>query len=160
LRDITTFWNYKTAEWLKHYVYFRQTRNPNKDRTPTYALYLTNALSAFWHGFYPGYYLCFVYAAFSIDISRRIRNIFRPMVTIGQGKDEQKIYPQYYLYDIAGRILSIWIFNFGFIPFAGLSIANALIGYHNFAYSGFIVCAIGFVFVRVWPPAPPKEKPQ
>jgi lysophospholipid acyltransferase len=151
LRDITTYWNYKTGEWLKIYVYFRQCRNPNTERPPGYALYLTNACSAFWHGFYPGYYLCFVYAAFSIDVARRIRTIFRPMVTVGQGKEEKKIYPQYYLYDIVGRILSIWIFNFGFIPFAALSISRAIIGYNNTLYSGFIVCALGYILGKVWP---------
>jgi len=160
LRDITTFWNYKTGEWLKNYVYFRQTRNPNKDKPPTYALYLTNALSAFWHGFYPGYYFCFVFAAFSIDIARRIRVIFRPMVTYSQGKEEKKIYPQYYLYDIIGRFFSIWIFNFGFIPFAALSISNSFIGFQNLAYSGYILTVIAFILVRVWPNPKLKEKPQ
>jgi lysophospholipid acyltransferase len=139
LRDITTYWNYKTAEWLKHYFYLRQTRDPNKDKIPAYALYLTNTLSAFWHGFYPGYYFTFVYAAIFIDIARRIRTIFRPYVTEGQGKDEKKIYPIYYVYDILGRFFGMWIFTFGFQGFAGLSVANTIIGYSNLGWSGVIL---------------------
>jgi len=90
LRDITTYWNCKTGEWLKNYIYFRQTKNPNKDRVPTYALYLTNTASAVWHGFYPGYYFAFVYAAFTTDIARQLRALFRPMATSHNGKEEKK----------------------------------------------------------------------
>jgi hypothetical protein len=38
---------FKTSVWLKRYVYFRAPRG-------NIALYSTYAVSAFWHGFYPG----------------------------------------------------------------------------------------------------------
>lgn len=43
-------WNKKTAHWLSHYVYMRT----GGSLTATYGM------SAFWHGFYPGYYMFFL----------------------------------------------------------------------------------------------------
>lgn len=36
---------------------------------PTLAAF---TLSAWWHGLYPGYYLCFVYFGFVIEASRKV----------------------------------------------------------------------------------------
>lgn len=44
-------------------------------------MYITNTVSAFWHGFYPGYYISFVKASLEIDMMRRLRAKARPMVT-------------------------------------------------------------------------------
>jgi len=162
LRDITTYWNYKTGEWLKNYVYLRQTRNPNTDKIPGYSLYLTNTLSAFWHGFYPGYYMSFVYAAVTVNIARQVRAIFRPLVTKNTGKpDEIKLYPQFYVYDIVGRFLTVLIFNYGFVSFVGLSFSRAMIAYSNLAYTVHIVLIVSFILLQVYDYyMPPKKKEQ
>ena len=49
-------WNHNGHMWLKRYLYFRMNRIINRDA----ALYLTYVLSAFWHGFYPMYFLAFI----------------------------------------------------------------------------------------------------
>jgi lysophospholipid acyltransferase len=55
-------WNINTNKWLRNYVYLRVTP---KGRKPGFRASLaTFGTSAFWHGFYPGYYLSFVFAAF------------------------------------------------------------------------------------------------
>ena len=46
----TKFWNKKTALWLNRYVYARSGGS----------LAATYFMSAFWHGFYPGYYMFFM----------------------------------------------------------------------------------------------------
>jgi len=148
LRHCTSEWNIKTGEWLKNYVYLRQAAPGQK--TPTYALYLTNLTSAFWHGFYPGYYLSFGYAAWNVDIYRNMRAIFRPLVTTGQGKEEKGIYPQKYIYDVLGVILASVVFNYGQASFVGLSLGRALIFFKNFYFSIHILCAIFFVATKVW----------
>jgi len=150
LRDIAIYWNYKTGEWLKNYVYLRQTRNPNKDRVPIYALYLTNTLSGFWHGFYPGYYFCFVWAAITTDISRQIRSALRPMVTMRKDRDEIKIYPIFYIYDITGRFVTLFTFNFGYVAFQALSATNTLTCYKNLGYSGWIVAVLFFMGLNIY----------
>ena len=54
-------WNVNTNHWLRHYIYLRVTP---KGRKPGFrASMATFVTSAFWHGFYPGYYLTFVLAS-------------------------------------------------------------------------------------------------
>ena len=45
-------WNVFTQSWLERYIFRRAPRGMNK--------WITFGASAFWHGFYPGYYLSFV----------------------------------------------------------------------------------------------------
>jgi lysophospholipid acyltransferase len=54
-------WNKNTNHWLRNYIYLRVTP---KGRKPGFrASMATFVTSAFWHGFYPGYYLTFVLAS-------------------------------------------------------------------------------------------------
>ena len=46
----STSWNKKTANWLGRYIYARTGGS----------LFITYSMSAFWHGFYPGYYMFFL----------------------------------------------------------------------------------------------------
>ena len=55
-------WNMNTNKWLRNYVYLRVT--PKGKKPGFRASLATFTTSAFWHGFYPGYYLSFVLAAF------------------------------------------------------------------------------------------------
>ena len=54
-------WNHRVHVWLKFYVADRLTGKDNKPSTMDY--FLTYMTSAFWHGFYPFYYVAFVGAA-------------------------------------------------------------------------------------------------
>lgn len=126
VRNIAIFWNTRTGEWLKNYVYLRQADGPN-GKIPSYALYLTNACSAFWHGFYPGYYMAFIFAAWNTDCARQLRSYFRPMVTT-RSKDgkEVAIQPIKFVYDIVGTVFSMICFNYGQVCFVGLSLTRAI----------------------------------
>lgn len=55
-------WNINTNNWLRNYVYLRVT--PRGKKPGFRASLITFGTSALWHGFYPGYYLSFVLAAF------------------------------------------------------------------------------------------------
>lgn len=55
-------WNKNTNHWLRNYIYLRVT--PKGKKPGFRASLATFATSAFWHGFYPGYYLTFVLGAF------------------------------------------------------------------------------------------------
>lgn len=72
LRDCIEHWNKGTNRWLRLIVY---------DRVKTNATALTYALSAFWHGFYPGYYLTFASGALFTFAARKIRRHMRPFFT-------------------------------------------------------------------------------
>lgn len=69
LRDSIEHWNKGTNVWLRMIVY---ERVPSK-----YATFLTYSLSAFWHGFYPGYYLTFASGALFTYAARAVRRCIR-----------------------------------------------------------------------------------
>lgn len=66
MREAISCWNLGTNQWLRYIVY---------DRTPPkYSTALTFALSAVWHGFYPGYYLTFATGALMVTAGRKVNN--------------------------------------------------------------------------------------
>lgn len=71
---LTNNWNMGVNHWLKHYVY---NRLPGKNRTLNNVI--TKLTSAFWHGFYPGYYMFFGSAVLIDMCGTRLAKIFRPM---------------------------------------------------------------------------------
>lgn len=73
-RELTSSWNKTTNTWLRRYVYERMERPWN--------LYYTFVISAFWHGFYPGYYLFFVTMSVVTSIHRKVRKQIRPLVSL------------------------------------------------------------------------------
>lgn len=69
LRDSIEQWNIGTTRWLRMVVY---------ERTPFMPTLSTYALSALWHGFYPGYYLTFLSGAFFTFVSRTVSITRKP----------------------------------------------------------------------------------
>uniref|UniRef100_A0A1B0DAP9 Uncharacterized protein n=1 Tax=Phlebotomus papatasi TaxID=29031 RepID=A0A1B0DAP9_PHLPP len=67
-RDCINSWNMGTNRWLRMIVY---ERVPKK-----YGTVLTFALSALWHGFYPGYYVTFASGALFVMAARSGRRMF------------------------------------------------------------------------------------
>jgi lysophospholipid acyltransferase len=63
-------WNMNTNNWLRNYMYLRVT--PRGKKPGFRASMATFATSAFWHGFYPGYYLTFVLASFIQTVSKSL----------------------------------------------------------------------------------------
>ncbi|XP_001360700.3 lysophospholipid acyltransferase 1 isoform X1 [Drosophila pseudoobscura] len=69
MRDAINNWNCGTNRWLRTLVYERVPKR--------YGTLLTFALSAVWHGFYPGYYLTFATGAVTVTAARMGRRLFR-----------------------------------------------------------------------------------
>ncbi|KOX76666.1 Membrane-bound O-acyltransferase domain-containing protein 2 [Melipona quadrifasciata] len=69
LKNSIEHWNKGTNRWLRSIVYERIKHNK---------ILFTYALSALWHGFYPGYYLTFANGAFFTVASRVARRNIRP----------------------------------------------------------------------------------
>lgn len=64
MREAISSWNLGTNQWLRYIVY---------DRTPpSFSTSLTFALSAVWHGFYPGYYITFATGALMVTTARKV----------------------------------------------------------------------------------------
>ena len=64
-------WNVQTSTFLRRYVYerFIDPENPKETTTPMLITFMT---SAFWHGFYPIYYLVFFYLHILLVVARKI----------------------------------------------------------------------------------------
>ncbi|XP_049773734.1 lysophospholipid acyltransferase 6 isoform X1 [Schistocerca cancellata] len=69
LHDSIEQWNKGTTRWLRMIVY---------ERAGKMKTVLTYALSALWHGFYPGYYLTFMSGALFTFAARAVRKTIRP----------------------------------------------------------------------------------
>ena len=63
-RDCINNWNIGTNLWLRMVVYERVPKN--------YGTVFTFALSALWHGFYPGYYMTFASGALIVMAARKV----------------------------------------------------------------------------------------
>ncbi|KAK0251454.1 Lysophospholipid acyltransferase [Friedmanniomyces endolithicus] len=63
-------WNINTNHWLRNYMYLRVT--PKGKKPGFRASMATFVTSAFWHGFYPGYYLTFVLASFIQNVAKSV----------------------------------------------------------------------------------------
>jgi lysophospholipid acyltransferase len=61
-------WNINTNNWLRNYIYLRVT--PRGKKPGFRASMATFITSAFWHGFYPGYYLTFILASFVQTVAK------------------------------------------------------------------------------------------
>ncbi|KAH0949625.1 hypothetical protein HN011_006924 [Eciton burchellii] len=77
LKNAIESWNKNTNLWLRSIVYERTGRNK---------IMYTYALSALWHGFYPGYYLTFTNGAFFTLAARSVRRHIRPLFLASQRK--------------------------------------------------------------------------
>ena len=79
------WWNHQVHLWLKFYV---QERLVTPGQRPSFAVSMSTFLmSAFWHGFYPCYYLTFFFAAILAEVNKdlfKAKIIFRNIPPILQ----------------------------------------------------------------------------
>ena len=67
-------WNYRVHVWLKYYI---SERLSGKDQRPKTSHYLiTFMMSAFWHGFYPFYYVTFTFIIFASFAHKEVYNMW------------------------------------------------------------------------------------
>eukprot|EP00752_Nemacystus_decipiens_P014687 g13083.t1 len=127
----TRAWNKRSQGWLERYVYMR-TGN---------SLMATYFVSAFWHGFYPGYYLFFMSL---------------PMVTAAAREGKKKISPYMTQEGVAGMAYhGVVVFmvtlsvNYLVIPFQMLGLEESLdvwgtfyFGIHLIVMGLYLVCQV------------------
>ncbi|KAL2020263.1 hypothetical protein VTK56DRAFT_8587 [Thermocarpiscus australiensis] len=127
-------WNIKTNQWLRNYVYLRVTP---RGRKPGFRASLaTFTTSAFWHGFYPGYYLSFVLASFIQTVAKNLRRHLRPFFL---HPSTGAPLPSKRYYDLASWLTTQLTFSFVVAPFLLLSLRDSLRAWarvHFFAVVG------------------------
>lgn len=68
--EMLRFWNHQVHLWLKFYVMARLT--PPGKRPGMFENMTTFIVSAFWHGFYPFYYVMFFFAAVLSEVAKDV----------------------------------------------------------------------------------------
>ena len=136
ISSVSREWNKKTSLWLTRYVYIRTNANLT-------AVYLT---SAFWHGFYPGYYLFFLSV---------------PLVTHCGRVGKKKISPyfpsdKWGLYRIACIIATSVVIQYFVSAHFLASLEWSLRNWRSHYFFGHIGCIIFYIIVSQIPT--PKSK--
>ncbi|KAL5110646.1 Membrane-bound O-acyltransferase domain-containing protein 2 [Taenia crassiceps] len=116
-------WNIGTTRWLRECVYDRVPRR--------FAVVAVFFVSAFWHGFYPVYYFCFLSAALLTMTGRLCRARLRPCFI--------ESYWYHRLYDIVTNLAALFSLNYLGIGFFLLDTSLALKLWGSFYYLGHIV---------------------
>ena len=118
-------WNKSISYWLKTYVF---KRGPFTSRTMNMAL--TRFVSAFWHGFYPGYYLTFMFLLLGDKAEAACKATISPILA---AKLPSKVYN---LLAIIGTHFAITYYT---LPFAVLSFDRSIQIWKSIGFIGHIV---------------------
>lgn len=133
-------WNKRTLVWLRRVVY---------DRAPKHQTMAVFAVSAFWHGFYPGYYLTFGSAALFTIAARLIRRNVRSWFQTSEMKRQT--------YDAITfaftRLVNVYIC----FPFLTLEFMSTLRVYASLFFWMHLAAAAAIVYFMFV--APPSKRP-
>jgi len=135
-------WNVGTSKWLSQYCGLRVPRSISLN-----AVYF---LSAFWHGFYPGYYLTFLSVPLFQDLEKTIKAKVSPYF-FPKGKDDSLAYTLYTLLSIICTSLAL---NYLVCPFQALSWDYSMQVWVNLYFIGHIIGYILNIAINVFFKAP------
>ena len=150
IKALADSWNMGTNKWLKHSVYFRVV-SPGSKPGPL-ETFATFGVSAFWHGFYPGYYLMFASSAGALTAAKLLRSHLRPrFVSATSGKT-----PAWY--NILGMLLTQATINSLSMSFLLLTFTDSIEVWKNLYFVIHIGIAAIIVLVPVVFPVKRKSK--
>lgn len=122
-KEIIDNWNKTTTYWLRHVIY---------DRVKRMRTLSVFAISAFWHGFYPGYYVTFATGALYTITARLVRRNIRPIFLKAN---------LHFLYDIITTIVTRVTNSYGALPFVYLEFMPGIKAYLS-VYCWVHVCCL------------------
>jgi lysophospholipid acyltransferase len=148
LRQSSQAWNKTTNLWLRRYVY---------DRSPqSVSLFFTYLVSAFWHGFYPGYYMFFLSIALCSTVHRQVRRTIRPRFMAADGKTPGPYKP---LYDVLSVIATSATVNYFIMSFVVLAYDLSISAFKGFGFVGhYVLLSFVVIFNSGLIKAPPRPK--
>eukprot|EP01064_Diplonema_japonicum_P013774 TRINITY_DN2131_c0_g3_i1.p1 TRINITY_DN2131_c0_g3~~TRINITY_DN2131_c0_g3_i1.p1 ORF type:complete len:493 (+),score=46.47 TRINITY_DN2131_c0_g3_i1:52-1530(+) len=145
IKGITDNWNTGVNNWLKNVVYFRLSDVlGSKSQAP---VLLTQVTSAFWHGFYPGYYFFFVSASMFVIVARAARNKIRPLFLKAK---------QATLYDLITFVFTGIGANYIGVPFVFLDWRDTMRVWNDVYYAPHVMAVCVYLIATFIP----KEKTQ
>ncbi len=114
-------WNVLGAKWLRNTVYTRLADRSASSARRNAAQFATFLVSAFWHGFYAGFYLSFLSFAYLNIASQMASKLLRPIFISRDGKRISRLKP---VYDVVTWFLTQTCFYYCANPFKMMSVAN------------------------------------
>ncbi|CAG0918680.1 unnamed protein product [Notodromas monacha] len=138
--ELIASWNKGTNRWLKMTVY---------ERVPKFRTLSTYVLSAFWHGFYPGYYLTFVGGALFTLSSRAARRSIRPFFL---SCEKKKLF-----YDAITTVTARLILAYITFSFVLLEFGPSIKVYKGFYFAPHII-GLGVMLLPFLLPTPRRDK--
>jgi len=138
VQQMSKEWNQKTSMWLAKYVYIRTDGN----------LAAVYGLSAFWHGFYPDYYMFFM----SI-----------PLMTFCERLGKKKISPYFSKehwtpYGVVSMIATSFCVEYMVAGFICLAADRTWAVWKSHYFLGHILCVVFYAVVSQFPTPKKKEK--
>lgn len=136
-RDALAVWNITTTKWLR-YV--------SNDRVPKpYKVGATFLLSAFWHGFYPGYYITFMTGLLFTLASRTARKCLRYRFA----DDKYSLIFYHFLTWIITRLMIAYLS----FPFILLNFYDSIKVYQSLYWFGHVVAIFLYILLPLmFPP--------
>ncbi|KAK0646045.1 MBOAT, membrane-bound O-acyltransferase family-domain-containing protein [Cercophora newfieldiana] len=134
-------WNINTNKWLRNCVYLRVT--PRGKKPGFRASLATFTTSAFWHGFYPGYYLSFVLASLIQTVAKNFRRYLRPFFL---DPKTQAPLPSKKYYDFFSWLTTQLAFSFATVPFLVLSFSGSLAAWSRLYFYAVVGTVISMAF--------------
>lgn len=147
LRTSSQNWNKTTNLWLRRYVYDRAPASVN--------LYFTYLVSAFWHGFYPGYYMFFLSVAAATMVHRQVRRSIRPYFLLEDGKTAGSFKR---LYDVVSAIATSMTLNYFIMSFVMLAFGLSVSAFRGFGFYGHWILLASLIIFNCGLIRPPKKK--
>jgi hypothetical protein len=132
-------WNKKTNNWLTRYIYMRTGGN----------LIAVYSMSAFWHGFYPGYYFFFLSMPLLTECERIGRKKLSPLFVTSGSKWSP--------YGILTMLLTSFLVEYFIQPFQMLSGAWGWEAWKQHNFFGHIICVAFYALCMILP-TPKKEE--
>lgn len=155
-------WNMRTSHWLRHYCYNRLTSLGHGKFVATMGTFM---LSAFWHGFYAGYYVTFFFGGMIDHVAKELRRLLRPLVQsvatakkiydakkeknrqLARKLDTKSSVPMWYR--LSGILLTSWMLNQLAVPFQLLNYGDVKAVYGSVLFAAPVVVVVSLVFVLV-----------
>jgi hypothetical protein len=137
VQELSKEWNRKSSNWLTRYVYIRTGGN-------LLAVYGT---SAFWHGFYPGYYFFFLSV---------------PLLTFAERVIKKKVSPYFSQskwspYGILGTIVTSFCAEYMVCPFVLLARDRSFANYQSNYFLGHVLPMVAIAVGSLLPSPKKKE---
>lgn len=132
---IVSVWNRATNRWL-HTYFYTPLLKAGYGRSGSIPSLMTYLVSAFWHGFYPAYYLTFLSAAWLTSVNRWMYK----RLTWPFGERSKKI---------AGWILLQLVMTYALTPIVLRDFSRVFVFYRSFYFYGHILLFLATIYLKV-----------